>query len=210
MIIAFFLAVMLFEIKKGGSFFRTMYFMPIITSATVAILIFNTIAGESGPVQTLLLHMGLIHDTVNWKFTHWLPMPILALFNSWKWFGIQMVILLGGLAGINESVVEAAYVDGAGWWRRLFSILIPQLKPQFVFLMTMNLINGLQMFTEVFMVFDLSGGPYHAGLTPVLYLYKTAFKDMSMGYASAIGVVLAMIIFTLTNIQLKILNRNDD
>ncbi|REK67136.1 MAG: sugar ABC transporter permease [Cohnella sp.] len=206
-VIALFLAVMLFEIRRGAAFFRTVYFLPIITSVTVAIIIFNNLTNTNGPIQSLLVSAGLLDEPVNWKFTQWLPMPILALFNSWKWFGIQMIILLGGLAGINEAIVEAAKVDGAGWWRRLFSILIPQLKPQIVFVLTMNLINGLQMFSEVFLVFDLEGGPYHAGLTPVLYLYKTGFKDMQMGYASAIGIVLAVIIFALTNLQLKLANR---
>lgn len=136
-------------------------------------------------------------------------MPVLAVFNSWKWFGIQMIIFLGGLLSIDKEIYEAARVEGAGWWTQFIKITLPLLKPQILFVLTMNIINGMQMFTEVFMVFDLNGGPYNSGLTPVLYLYKKGFNDMSMGYAATIGLLLAIVILILTTIQWKIVNRDD-
>jgi multiple sugar transport system permease protein len=87
----------------------------------------------------------------------------------------------------------------------LFAITIPLLKPQIVFVMTMNIINGFQMFTEVFINFDLLGGPYNSALTPVMYLYQKGFQNMQMGEASTIGILLAIVIFILTKVQDKIL-----
>lgn len=207
---ALFLAVTIFEVPYGGAFFRTAYFLPIITSATVAMIIFDNLSGPDGPVQELLLRLDILHKPVAWKFTQWLPMPILALYNSWKWYGIQMIVLLGGLASIDRSLYEAAMADGAGWWRRFFRISVPLLRPQVVFIITVNIINGLQMFTEVFLLFDVNGGILGAGRTPVLYLYKVAFHDMRMGYASAIGLVLAAVIFIVTTVQLSITDRDPD
>ncbi|GGE03924.1 permease [Marinithermofilum abyssi] len=209
-VIALFLAVLLKEIRWGGSFFRTVYFLPVITSITVAMIMLEYLANPAGPIQTLLVQFGWIREGVFWTFSEWLPMPVLAVFNSWKWFGIQMIIFLGGLYAINPELYEAAAIDGAGWWRRLFSISLPQLKPQILFVLTVNLINGMQMFTEVFMNFDLYGGPYHAALTPVMYLYALGFDKNEMGYAATIGLLLAVVISILTFVQWKLLNRKGE
>ncbi|EOD01200.1 carbohydrate ABC transporter permease [Caldisalinibacter kiritimatiensis] len=203
-------AILLKEITFGGALFRTIYFLPVITSITVAMIIFNFISSPEGPIQALLMKWNIISEPIFWRFDKWLPMPILAVFNSWKWFGVQMIIFLGGLMSIDQRIYEAADIDGAGWFRKLFSITIPLLKPQIVFVLTMNIINGLQMFTEVFMNFDLYGGPYNSGLTPVMYLYAKGFDKMQMGDASATGLLLASIIYLLTMIQLRILNKGEE
>lgn len=205
-IISLSLALILTKIKFGGSLFRTIYFIPIITSVVVAMLIFNYISGPTGPIQALMLQNGWISEGVFWKASKWLPMPIIAIFSSWKWFGIQMIIFIGGLAAIDNQVLEAAKIDGSSWINTLFAITIPLLKPQIIFVMTMNIINGFQMFVEVFINFDLLGGTYNSALTPVMYLYKKGFQDMQMGEASAIGILLAIVIFILTKVQNKVLN----
>lgn len=206
-VVAIFFAALLKDLKWGGSFFRTMYFLPVVTSVTAAMLLFNFITDPQGPIQQGLVHMGLISAPVVWSFTKWLPMPVLAIFNTWKWFGIQMLIFLGGMLSINPEIYEAAQVDGVGAWARFSRITLPLLKPQVVFVLTMNLINGLQMFTEVFLTFDLSGGPYNSGLTPVLYIYAKGFTRMEMGYAATLGLLLATIIFIAQRLQSRVLNR---
>lgn len=204
-IISLALALMLNEVTKFGSVYRTIYFIPVITSITVAMIIFNYISGTSGPIQQLMMKLGIISHPIFWRMDKWLPMPVLAVFNSWKWFGVQMIIFIGGLASIDRQVYEAAAIDGATWTKSLFSITLPLLKPQIIFVLTMNIINGLQMFTEVFMNFDLLGGPYNSALTPVMYLYEKGFNKMQMGQASAMGLLLALIIFVLTKLQNKII-----
>lgn len=202
-------AILLNEIDIGGSFFRTVYFLPVITSITVSMVIFSYISSPEGPIQQLFSKYGIIKSPVFWKFEKWLPMPVLAVFNSWKWFGVQMIIFLGGLVSIDQQVYEAADIDGANWATKFFKITLPLLKPQIIFILTMNIINGLQMFTEVFMNFDLYGGPYNSALTPVLYLYAKGFDQMKMGYASTIGLSLAIIIYVLTTIQQKIIKEDN-
>ncbi|CAH0525320.1 carbohydrate ABC transporter permease [Vibrio hippocampi] len=203
------LALLLNEIKFMASFFRTIMFIPVITSITVAMVIFDFISGPSGPIQSSMINANVISEPVFWKFEEWLPMPVIAVFSAWKWFGVQMIIFLGGIASINRSLFEAADIDGASWWRKTRKITLPMIMPQIVFVMTMNIINGLQMFIEVFMNFDLSGGPYQSALTPVLYLYQVGFEKMQMGEASTIGLMLAAVIYLLTMMQLKITSKDN-
>lgn len=204
------LAILLFNLKKFGAIFRTIYFMPIITSATVALIMFSYVTGAAGPIQLTAMKLGFIHQPVYWLADKWLPMIGVAIFSSWKWFGIQMIIFIGGLASIDKQIYEAADIDGVGTRARFFSITLPLLKPQIVFILTMNIINGLQMFQEVFQLFDIYGGQYHSALTPVLYLYERGFDKMKMGYASTIGLELAIIIFIFTQIQNRILKADEE
>lgn len=203
------LALLLNEIKFLSSMFRTIMFIPVVTSITVAMIIFDFVSSPSGPIQNTMVGAGLLSEPVFWKFEEWLPMPIIAVFSAWKWFGVQMIIFLGGIASIDKSLFEAADIDGASWWRKTKKITLPMIMPQIVFVMTMNIINGLQMFIEVFMNFDLNGGPYQSALTPVLYLYQTGFEQMKMGEASTIGLMLACVIYLLTMMQLKITSKED-
>ncbi|WP_261902717.1 carbohydrate ABC transporter permease [Vibrio fortis] len=203
------LALLLNEIKFLSSMFRTIMFIPVVTSITVAMIIFDFVSGPSGPIQDTIVGANLLSEPVFWKFEEWLPMPVIAVFSAWKWFGVQMIIFLGGIASIDKSLFEAADIDGASWWRKTKKITLPMIMPQIVFVMTMNIINGLQMFIEVFMNFDLNGGPYQSALTPVLYLYQTGFEQMKMGEASTIGLMLACVIYLLTMMQLKITSKED-
>lgn len=203
------LALLLNEIKFLSSLFRTIMFIPVVTSITVAMIIFDFVSGPSGPIQNTMVSSNLMSEPVFWKFEEWLPMPIIAVFSAWKWFGVQMIIFLGGIASIDKSLFEAADIDGASWWRKTKKITLPMIMPQIIFVMTMNIINGLQMFIEVFMNFDLNGGPYQSALTPVLYLYQTGFEQMKMGEASTIGLMLACVIYLLTMMQLKITSKED-
>ncbi|GAM62107.1 putative permease protein [Vibrio ishigakensis] len=156
------LALLLHEISWCASLFRTVMFIPVITSITVAMIIFEFVSSPTGPVQNVMLNANVIEEPVFWKFEQWLPMPVIAVFSAWKWFGVQMIIFLGGIASIDKSLFEAADIDGASWWRKVRRITLPMLQPQIIFVMTINIINGLQMFVEVFMNFDLSGGPYQS------------------------------------------------
>jgi multiple sugar transport system permease protein len=197
-------ALLLYKVVFGGRVFRTIYFMPVITSVVVLMAIGGYLAGPEGPVQVNLVRLGLIKGPVFWKFDPFLPMPIIAVINSWKWFGVSTVIYLAGLFAIDMQYYEAAAIDGASGWQQFWSITVPALRPQIFFLLVVNVINGLQMFTEVFtMGYDVYGGPQHQALTPVLYLYAQAFDRSNIGYASALGLLLATLIAALTLLQFR-------
>jgi ABC-type sugar transport system permease subunit len=201
-------AVLLFKATYFGRLFRTIYFMPVVVSIVVLMTIGEFVTGPNGPVQSLLVRYGLLEEPVFWKFDRWLPMPVIAIINTWKWFGISTVILLAGLYTIDPQLYEAAAIDGASGWEQFRYITVPQLRPQFFFLLVVDLIFGLQMFAEVFTIgFDVYGGIYNQALTPVLYLYAQAFDRSNVGYASTLGLLLALIIALLTVIQFKVFPR---
>jgi ABC-type sugar transport system permease subunit len=201
-------AVLLYKATYFARLFRTLYFMPVVVSIVVLMTIGEFLASPIGPVQTLLVRYGLLGEPAFWKFDPWLPMPVIALINTWKWFGISMVILLAGLYTIDPQLYEAAAIDGASGWEQFRYITVPQLRPQFFFLLVVDLIFGLQMFTEVFTIgFDVFGGSNNQALTPVLYLYAQAFDRSNIGYASTLGLLLALIIALLTVVQFKVFPR---
>jgi ABC-type sugar transport system permease subunit len=199
------IALMLRQIVRAGRLFRTIYFMPVVTSPVVLVLVGAYLVNPEGPIQNLLLRMGLIDAPVFWKFTQLLPMPVIALINTWKWFGVSTIILLAGLYAIDLQLYEAASLDGATAWSKFRYITLPLLRPQLFFLLVVDLINGLQMFTEVYALgYDVYGGPNHQALTPVMYVYAQAFDRSNMGYASTIGLLLAMVIALVTVLQFKL------
>jgi len=201
------IALLLQSVTRFGRLFRTIYFVPTVVSIVVVMSIGGYLVTPGGPLQGYLLQSGLLDKPVFWKSELWLSMPILALINTWKWFGIETVILLAGLLAIDPQLHEAAAIDGANGWQRFRNITVPMLNPQIFFILVMNGINGLQMFVEVYMNFDLYGGMYHQALTPVLYVYAQAFDKSNMGYASTLGLILAAIIAVITAAQFRFAQR---
>jgi multiple sugar transport system permease protein len=198
-------ALLLYKSTRGGRFFRTIYFMPVVTSVVVLMAIGDYLVSPSGPLQSILVQSGILDRPVFWKFSNLWPMPVIALINAWKWFGVSTVILLAGMYTVDPQLYEVSSLDGANGVRQFFSITIPQLRPQFFFLLVINVINGLQMFTEVFTLgYGVYGGPNNQAITPVLYLYAQAFDRSNMGYASTLGLLLAAMIAILTVLQFRL------
>jgi ABC-type sugar transport system permease subunit len=201
-------ALLLKRITWGGRLFRTIYFLPVVTSVIVLVVLGRYLSSATGPIQSLLVHAGILSQPIFWQSTFWLPMPVIAVINAWKWFGIGTVILLAGLFSIDPQLYESASLDGANSWHLFWSITIPQLMPQIFFLLVVDFINGLQMFGEVYAMFDIYGGSEHQALTPVLYLYAQAFDRSNMGYASTLGLLLAALIAFVTILQFRFVPRD--
>ncbi|HEX9091951.1 MAG TPA: sugar ABC transporter permease, partial [Anaerolineales bacterium] len=202
------IALLLQAVTHFGRLFRTIYFIPTVVSIVVVMTVGGYLVSPTGPLQGYLVNSGLMNKAIFWKSELWLSMPVLALINTWKWFGIETVILLAGLLSIDPQLHEAAAIDGANAWKRFWAITVPMLNPQIFFILVMNGINGLQMFVEVYMNFDLYGGIYHQALTPVLYIYAQAFDKSNMGYASTLGLLLAAIIAIMTAAQFRLVQRD--
>lgn len=208
LVIGLAIALLLQEVTHFGRLFRTLYFIPTVVSIVVVMTIGGYLVSPIGPLQGYLVNWGIIGNPIFWKTKLWLSMPVLALINTWKWFGIETVILLAGLLALDPQLHEAAAIDGANSWQRFWKITLPMLNPQIFFILVMNGINGLQMFVEVYMNFDLYGGLYHQALTPVLYVYAQAFDKSNMGYASTLGLMLAAIIAIMTVVQFRFVQRD--
>ena len=180
--------------------FRTLYYLPaIVPVVSTAVLwkwVFHT---EFGLLNSLLAGIGL--PRIPWLgSTEW-AMPALIIM-SWWGFGVSMVILLAGLQGVPEHLLEAARIDGANAWTEFRYVVVPMISPVIFFVMIVQVIGSFQVFTPSFIMTE--GGPGNATLTLVLYLYRNGFTYFKMGYASAIAWVLFVIVLLATLAQLRI------
>ncbi len=187
---------------KIKGFFKSSLFIPALTSVVVAGTIFRLIFGE---MDTALMNrfIGLFNfEAVKWLKGAVTGFAALLSLACWRWFGVNMMYFLSGLQSIPEDYYEAASIDGASTWQKFIKITVPQLKPTIVYVLTISIYGGLSMFTESYMLWQGNNSPQNIGLTIVGYLYRQGIEKNDMGYASAVGVVLLVIVLVVNIIQL--------
>ncbi len=188
---------------RGIHFFRTAYYIPSLTPVVANSILW---------VWIFHPEWGLANAFLNWlglKGLYWLQDPKLAkpaliIMSFWS-IGGQMVILRSGLKGIPQELYEAADIDGANWWHRFWRVTLPLLTPALFFNLIIAIIGAFQVFTQAFIMTD--GGPNYATLFYLLYLYRNAFENFRMGYASAMAWVLFIIVLIFTIIQFRLSDR---
>jgi multiple sugar transport system permease protein len=188
---------------RGRTLFRTLFFMPVVSSTVAVAMVWRWIYAPFGVVNSLLTRLGL--PALGWLTTPTWAMPAVILMSTWQSVGYSMVIFLAGLQGIPRHLYDAAAVDGATGWRRLWHITLPLLSPTTFFILVMAVIRSFQAFGQVYMLTE--GGPAYATSTIVFYIYERAFLALHMGYASALAWVLFGVVFVLTLIQLYLQQR---
>ena len=194
MVVAFCLALLMNSKVKGIAVFRTIYYLPSIVPAVAnAVLWVWILNSDFGLLNALLHAIGL--PKVLWLQEPAWAMPSLILMSLWG-LGGGMVIYLAGLQGIPDVFYEAAEIDGANAWAKLWHVTIPLMSSVIFFNLVMGLIGTFQIFTAGYLI--TNGGPQNATLFYVLYLWRNAFMYLKMGYASALAWVLSFIIMGLT------------
>ncbi|MAT17468.1 MAG: sugar ABC transporter permease [Leifsonia sp.] len=184
---------------KGRSFLRGIYFLPVVTSWIVVALVWRWLLNPStGVVNSALAWFGI--DGPGWWTDPVWAMPSIIIASAWKDLGFVMVILLAGLQAINTELLDAARVDGAGWWRRLFSVVLPLLSPSTFFVIVISLINGFQVFDQVYAM--TGGGPGGATQVVVQQIYDLTFRYGAAGEASALSWMLFAVVLGVTIIQI--------
>ncbi len=193
-------AVLLFERFKGWKFFRIIFFLPNVLSVAVIGLIFRNAFSFDGAVNQLIIISGgePVQFFIDANYSIW----IIILALVWSGFGYQALLLLAGLTAINPSVFEAAAIDGAGWWRRLFSITLPNIRKVLGFVF---IINVLYTFGGIFgFIFVITAGGPGFETTTIDYLsYLRAFSSNNLGSGAALAVLLSIFIGLLTLAQAK-------
>ena len=190
-------------------FFRTVYFLPVVTSLVITGLIFNFLFnptfGLVEPPARAVRHCPhqLLADPT------WMK-PVLILALLWRWTGNDMVIMLAGLQSIPGDLYEAARVDGASGPQMFWHITVPLMRPVILFDAIISTIGTFNLFAEPFVLFGQDGGIGQAGLVTGTLLYQNAFVYFKFGYGAALAWVLAVIIFVLSMIQLKLGSREAD
>ncbi|WP_049562078.1 carbohydrate ABC transporter permease [Nonomuraea sp. SBT364] len=199
-------ALLLNKKMPARGLIRAIFYMPAVisgvSSALIAAWMFNE---DLGIVNRILGLLGL--DGVAWQSEGLPAMLSLVAVSLWIGLGFNMVVYLAALQGIPRQVYEAARCDGASWWQTLRSITIPSLAPTTFFLVVIGIINSFQVFDIVYVM--TGGGPGNSTTMLVTYAYSTGFEQRQQGYASAIGVLLYLIVLVLTVVQWRIGRRRD-
>jgi multiple sugar transport system permease protein len=194
------------RLLRFRAFFRLTLFLPVVTTLIAVAVVWRYLYHPRfGIINYLLGFIGI--QPVDWLGDpHW-AMPALILLAVWKNFGYYMIIFLAGLSSIPEHLYESAHLDGATGWQQFRYITLPSLAPTTAFVTIITIIGYFQFFAEPYVM--TQGGPVNATLSVVLYLYRQGFQWWRMGYASAIGFVLFLIIFTLSIVQMSLRKQTD-
>lgn len=186
---------LLLNIKVPGmNFFRTVFYIPaVISGVAVSLMWMWLMQPDTGVVNTILYYMGIKGPGWFWD-PNW-ALPSVAMMSIWK-VGGSAVIYLAGLQNIPGHLYEAAEIDGAGRWKRFLRITLPLLTPTLLFQLIIEMIDSFKIFTEAFVI--TKGGPLKATYFYMLYFYDEAFHNQNMGYASALAIVLTILILAAT------------
>jgi multiple sugar transport system permease protein len=185
---------------KGRALLRGIYFLPVVTSWIVVALVWRWLLSPStGVVNTVLGFFGITGPGW-WTDPNW-AMPSIIIASAWKDLGFVMIILLAGLQAIPTDMYDASKMDGAGWWRRLVSITLPLLSPSTFFVLVISLINGFQVFDQVYAM--TGGGPNGASEVVVEQIYDMTFRYGQAGEASALSWILFVVILAVTVVQVR-------
>ena len=194
---------------KFKGLFRTCVFLPCATSLVSYAFIFKSLFATQGLINTILVKLGILESNFNFLGTGWSAKIIIIVALIWRWTGYNMVFFLAGLQNIEYSVYEAAKIDGASGWRTFWSITVPLLRPTIVMTTIMSINGTLQLFDES--VNLTKGGPANATITMSHYIYNGSFGEgvANFGYASAMSVIVFIMVAVLAFINLKVGDKRD-
>ncbi|MBR6722519.1 sugar ABC transporter permease [bacterium] len=197
-IVPLFLAILINQKIRGITLYKILIYLPVIVSIVVAAIAFKWLYAEQGILNYILnvLHINSIG---------WLTDPKYAIYSViivtiWKGIGYYMMIYLAALMSVPKELYEACDIDGAGFLRKHLTVTIPHIMPTIALVTTISSISAMKIFAEIYVM--TKGGPLNSTKTIVYYIYEKAFENLDLGYASAMAVILLVIvmIFSLINI----------
>ena len=192
------------KLMKAPGLFKSLMYLPAITSVVVAGTIFRLAFSETeySLMNQIVGMFGI--EPVRWLRQQGTGFFVLLLVACWRWTGVNMMYFLSGLKSIPEELYESASIDGANGWQKFIKITMPLLKPTTIYVLTISIYAGLAMFTESFILWNGNSSPNNITLTIVGYLYRQGIEKNDLGYASTVGLVLLIIAMTINLIQLRI------
>ena len=196
------LALLLNTRLRGETLYRTFFFLPTLTPLAAAAILWTWILHPEVGMMNYLLSLIGVPGPAWLSSTTW-AMPSIMLITLWTSIGGgRMIIFLAGLQGVPQELYEAAEIDGAGSWPKFWNITLPMISPALFFNLVLGIIGALQVFTTAYIA--TRGGPGRATWFFALHIYTSAFEYFDMGYASALAMILFLILFVFTLIQLRL------
>jgi multiple sugar transport system permease protein len=189
-------------------FFKTVIYLPNLIMASAFAMLFFTLFARTGPINSLLVNMGIFKETYDFMGHVWSVRGLVAAMNCLMWFGNTTILLMAGMMGISDSLYEAAEVDGATPTQIFFRITLPLLRPIFIYVMITSLIGGLQMFDVPQILTNGTGDPMRTSMTLIMYLNKHLYSK-NFGLAGALSVLLLILTAILSAIVFRV-SASDD
>jgi multiple sugar transport system permease protein len=201
-------AVLLDARMPARGFFRTLYYLPVVTSWVVVSLLFRYMFITDGGLINFVLHdkLHLLNHNIEWLGHRWSALVAISILGIWKGIGWSMVIFLAALQTVPRELKEAAAVDGAKAWARFRAVSLPAILPVVAFVTVMLVIGGFNVFISVFLI--TNGGPLDQTQVLLTYMYRQAFSFLDFGYGSSIAFTLTLIIFAFSIAQLRLFRRS--
>jgi len=197
-ILPLFLAILLNQQIKGVTIYKILIYLPVIVSIVVAAIAFKWLYAEQGILNYLVNLLGF--ESIGWLTDPNWAMYSVILVTIWKGIGYYMMIYLAALMSVPKELYEACDIDGASFLRKHLTVTIPHIMPTIALVVTISSISAMKVFAEIYVM--TKGGPLNSSKTIVYYIYERAFENLDLGYASALAVVLLLIVmvFSLVNI----------
>lgn len=192
------------KLMKRPGLFKSIYYLPALTSVVVAGTVFRLMFGEAPEslMNQLLALFGM--EPIKWLKQGGTGFFALVLLCCWRWTGVNIMYFLAGIQAIPADLYEAAEIDGASKFGQFRFITVPLVKPTTIYVLTISIYAGLSMFLESFMLWKGNNSPNFIGMTIVGYLYRQGIEKRAMGYACAVGIVLLILVMIINLIQLKL------
>jgi multiple sugar transport system permease protein len=203
MALGLFLAVVVNQKIRGQTFFRAAFYFPAIASSAAVAVLFTFITQPDGLFNAFLGLFGMQSD-LNWTNNSRTALESVMVLNVWTTSGTMMLFYLASLQSISREVYEAAALDGAGPWQAFWRVTFPLLRPAHYFVAVVSFIGALQMFDQAYIIGGGDGTPANSLSTIVLYLFRAAVQKFDFGYAAAVGIILFIVIMSITLVQRRL------
>lgn len=201
------LAVLVNSKLRGIQLFRAAYFLPVVTSMVAVAVAWRFVFDDRGVLNWLLERTGITDGPIHFLLDpHWALASVIVV-EGWKGIGTYMMIYLAGLQTVPQELYEAARIDGANAWQRFTRLTMPLLRPFLAVGLTIELVNAMQVFTSVYVL--TQGGPGDHTSTAGYYVWSEAFQKYRLGYASAAGIVVWVILVALALVNQRVVGRRD-
>jgi len=193
-----FLAILINQKIRGITLYKILIYLPVIVSIVVAAIAFKWLYAQDGILNYFIGLFGI--NPIGWLTDSRFAIYSVALVTIWKGIGYYMMIYLAALMAVPQELYEACDIDGANFLQKHLTVTIPQIMPTIALVSTISLISAMKVFVEIYVM--TKGGPLNSSKTIVYYIYERAFENLDLGYASALAVILLIVImiFSLINI----------
>lgn len=199
-----FLAVLINQKIRGITLYKILIYLPVIVSIVVAAIAFKWLYAQEGILNYFVTLLGF--NPVGWLTDSRFSLLSVAIVTIWKGIGYYMMIYLAALMSVPQELYEACDIDGASFLRKHLTVTIPQIMPTIALVSTISIISAMKVFVEIYVM--TKGGPLNSSKTIVYYIYERAFENLDLGYASALAVVLLVVIMIFSLINIFVFERD--